>query len=174
MAGLKGDYLGMTLSVSELDIENLEYFKHCAAHDFHLQKCKECGIVRYPPGAACFNCGSLESTWIPVEGKGTVFSYSEVHHGIQPAFRERTPYMLLLVELDGHKGEPTKDHALRVGGNLVTPDGILAPPDMVKKIGIGSRMRMVFADVSEGLSLPQWTLDEDAKQPANPWRYPQE
>ena len=174
MAGLKGDYLGMTLSVTELDIENMEYFKHCAAHDFHLQKCKECGIVRYPPGAACFNCGSLESAWIPVEGKGTVFSYAEVHHGIQPAFRERTPYLLLLVELDSHKGEPTKDHALRVGGNLVTPDGVLAPPDVVKKIGIGSRMRMVFADVSDGLSLPQWTLDDDAKQPAKPWRYPQE
>jgi hypothetical protein len=174
MAGLTGDYLGMTLNVSELDIENTEYFKHCAAHDFHLQKCAECGIVRYPPGAACFNCGSLDATWIPVEGKGTVFSYAEVHHGIQPAFRERTPYLLLLVELDQHRGEPTKEYALRVGGNLVTPDGELAPPDMVKKIGIGSRMRMVFSDVSEGLSLPQWTLDADAQQPDTPWRYPQE
>ena len=38
MSGLKGDYLGMTLTVSELDIENMEYFKHAAAHDFHLQK----------------------------------------------------------------------------------------------------------------------------------------
>jgi hypothetical protein len=45
---------------------------------------------------------------------------------------------------------------------------------MVKKIGIGSRMRMVFSDVSEGLSLPQWTLDADAQQPDTPWRYPQE
>jgi len=174
MAGLKGDYLGMTLSVTELDIENLEYFKHCAAHNFHLQKCSECGIIRYPPGAACHNCGSRESSWVPVEGKGTVHSYSEVHHGIQPAFKERTPYMILLVELDTQKGEPGPEHGLRVGGNLVTPDGQLAPPEMVKRVGIGSRLRMVFADVSDGLSLPQWTLDEDADQPATPWRYPQE
>ena len=174
MAGLKGDYLGMTLSVSELDIENTEYFKHCAAHDFHLQTCSDCGTLRYPPGAACHHCGSLNSSWVPVEGKGTVHSYCEVHHGIQPAFKERVPYMILLVDLDAQKGKLDEPHALRVAGNLVTPDGVLAPPAMVKRIGIGSRMRMVFADVSEGLSLPHWTLDEDAKQPAKPWRYPQE
>jgi hypothetical protein len=28
--------------------------------------------------------------------------------------------------------------------------------------------------VSPGLSLPQWTNDEGASQPAKPWRYPQE
>jgi uncharacterized OB-fold protein len=174
MAGLTGDYLGMTLTVTELDIENTEYFKHCAAHDFHLQQCSDCGVIRYPPGAACHHCGSLRSSWVPVEGKGTVHSYCEVHHGIQPAFKQRVPYMTLLVELDTQKGKPGAEHALRVGGNLTTADGTLAPPEMIKQIGIGSRMKMVFADVSEGLSLPQWTLDADAKQPDTPWRYPQE
>ncbi len=174
MAGLKGDYLGMTLTVTELDIENTEYFKHCAAHDFHLQQCSDCGIIRYPPGAACHHCGSLRSSWVPVEGKGTVYSYSEVRHGIQPAFKERVPYLILLVELDTQKGKPGPEHGLRVGGNLATPDGTLAPPEMVKRVGIGSRMKMVFADVSEGLSIPLWTLDEDAPQPDKPWRYPQE
>jgi uncharacterized protein len=61
-----------------------------------------------------------------------------------------------------------------VVGNLTTPGGKLAPPDMVARVGIGSRMRMVFSDVATGLSLPQWTLDEAAAQPAQPWRYPQE
>jgi len=28
--------------------------------------------------------------------------------------------------------------------------------------------------VTAGLSLPQWTIDEAAPQPAKPWRYPQE
>ena len=174
MAGLQGDYLGMDLTVSELDIENIEYFKHCAAHEFHLQKCDDCGVIRYPPGAACHHCGSLESRWVPVEGKGALHSYCEVHHGIQPAFKERVPYMILLVELDIQKGEPTEHEALRIHGNLVTPDGELAPPDMVKRVGIGTRLRMVFADVSDGLSLPHWTIDEEAKQPETPWRYPQE
>ena len=82
--------------------------------------------------------------------------------------------MVLLVDLDTQKGEPTPDEALRVIGNLCTPDGQLAPPDMVKRVGIGTRVRMVFSDVAEGLALPQWTIDETATQPANVWRYPQE
>ncbi len=101
-------------------------------------------------------------------------SYSEVHHAIQPAFRGHTPYLILLVDLDTQKGEPTPDEALRVVGNLCTPDGQLAPADQVRRVGIGTRVRMVFSDVAPGLALPQWTIDETAPQPANVWRYPQE
>jgi uncharacterized OB-fold protein len=171
---IEGNYLGMTLRIDDLDVENVEYFKYCAEHDFHLQAGTESGLLRYPPTTADPWTMQGESTWKRVEGKGTVHSYTEVHHAIQPAFRDHTPYMVLLVDLDTQKGEPTPDEALRVIGNLCTPDGRLAPPDMVKRVGIGTRVRMVFADVAEGLSLPQWTIDETAAQPANVWRYPQE
>jgi hypothetical protein len=55
----------------------------------------------------------------------------------------------------------------------VTSEGELAPPEMVKRGGIGGRVRIVFADVGEGFALPQWTIDEEAQQP-EPWRYPHE
>ncbi|MGE3652000.1 MAG: hypothetical protein AB7G10_26960, partial [Reyranellaceae bacterium] len=87
--------------------------------------------------------------------------------------RQHTPYLILLVDLDTQKGKPTEHPALRVVGNLATSDGTLAPPDMVKRVGVGSRMRMVFADVAPGLSIPHWTIDETAQQPAKPWRYPE-
>jgi hypothetical protein len=171
---ITGQYLGMALTLDDLDHENLEYFKHCAAHNFHLQSCAECKLVRYPPTTACPWCTSPKAKWVPVEGKGEVHSYSEVHHAIQPAFKAHTPYMILLVDLDTQKGKPSKEEALRVAGNLCSPDGKLAPSDMVKKVGIGTRVRMVFSDVAPGLALPQWTIDETAKQPRKPWRYPQE
>jgi len=170
---LQGDYLGMNLTVDDLDIENIEYFRHCAAHDFHLQECTSCKLVRYPPTTACPWCMSGESRWVPVAGKGTVHSYAEVHHAIQPAFKGHTPYHVLLVDLDTQKGQPSEHEALRVVGNLTTPDGVLAAPDLVAKVGIGTRVRMVFSDVSEGLALPQWTIDETATQPATAWRYPE-
>ena len=172
--GIQATYLGMPLDLNDLDVENLAYFKHCAAHDFHLQKCQACGLLRYPPTTACPWCMSRKSTWTKVEAKGAVHSYSEVHHAIQPAFKAHTPYLILIVDLDTQKGKPTADEALRVVGNLATPDGKLAPPGMVKKVGIGTRVRMVFADVAPGLSIPHWTIDEGAQQPATPWRYPQE
>jgi uncharacterized OB-fold protein len=171
---IRAEYLGMPLSIDDLDIENREYFRACAARDFQLQACVECGLLRYPPTTACPWCACLESHWTPVEGKGAVHSYTEVHHAIQPAFRDHVPYLVLLVDLDTQKGKPTPQEALRVVGNLVTPDGKLAPPDLVRRVGIGTRVRMVFADVAPGLALPQWAIDEAAPQPETPWRYPQE
>lgn len=170
----EGEYRGMSLAISDVDHENRVYFEHCAAHDFHLQRCTACGLLRYPPGAACPWCRNREFAWSRVEGRGEVHSYGEVHQAIQPQFRDKTPYLILLVDLDAQKGEPGEHEALRVAGNLAAPDGELAPPELVRRVGIGSRVRMVFADVAEGLSLPMWTLDEDAPQPPRPWRYPRE
>ena len=171
---LQGTHLGMNLTVDDLEVENLEYFKHCAAHNFYLQQCEDCSLIRYPPNTGCPWCASPRARWVPVEGKGAVHSYGEVHHAIQPAFKGHTPYMILLVDLDTQKGKPSADEAIRVAGNLAKLDGTLASPDMVKRVGIGTRVRMVFTDVSPGLSLPQWTIDEAAPPPASVWRYPQE
>jgi uncharacterized OB-fold protein len=171
---IKAQYLGMPLDISELDTENLDYFRYCAAHDFRLQACTACGLLRYPPTTACPWCASPDSRWTPVEGRGAVHSYTEVHHAIQPAFRDHVPYLVLLVDLDTQKGMPTKDEALRVVGNLATTDGVLAPADLVRKVGVGTRVRMVFTDVAPGLALPQWTLDDTAPQPGAVWRYPVE
>jgi uncharacterized OB-fold protein len=170
---ITANYLGMPLDISGLDTENLEYFRHCAAHAFHLQACTACSLIRYPPTTACPWCAHPEARWVAVDARGTVHSYTEVHHAIQPAFKSHTPYLILMVDLDTQKGKPSPEEAIRVVGNLTTPDGVLAPPEMVRKVGIGTRVRMVFSDVAPGLSLPQWTIDETAPA-ATPWRYPQE
>ena len=57
---MRAQYLGMPLGIEDLDVENLEYFRHCAEHDFHLQACAQCGLLRYPPTTACPWCASLE------------------------------------------------------------------------------------------------------------------
>ena len=171
---IAGEYLGMGLRLDDLDGENVAYFKHCAEHGFHLQQCDDCKLLRYPPTTACPWCMSRQAKWVPVEGKGAVHSYTEVHHAIQPAFKVHTPYLVLLVDLDTQKGKPSEHEALRVVGNLCDRNGELASADLVKKVGIGTRVRMVFTDVAPGLALPQWTIDETAKQPDKPWRYPQE
>jgi uncharacterized OB-fold protein len=171
---LQGEYLGMLLTIEDVDKENLAFFNYCDAGDFRLQRGKKSGLLRYPPTTACPWTRDREYDWVSVAGKGEVHSYNEVHHAIQPAFRPFVPYMLLLVDLDTQKGQPTEHEALRVAGNLVTPDGTLAPPEMIKRVGIGTRVRMVFTKISGGFSIPQWTIDEDAVQPEKPWRYPQE
>ena len=69
-----------------------------------------------------------------------------------------------------HKLAQQRRFRLRVIGNLTRPDGVLAPKSEVERVGIGTRVRMVFTDVVPGLALPQWTIDESAAGGA-PWRY---
>src|SRR5262249_19111347 len=129
---------------------------------------------RYPPTTACPWCASPRSVWTPVEGRGAVHSYTEVHHAIQSAFKALTPYLVLLVDLDTQHRAPSEHESLRVVGNLVTAEAKVAPAPMLRGVGIGTRVRMVFVDVAPGLSLPHWTIDESASQPDKPWRYPLE
>jgi uncharacterized OB-fold protein len=65
---IRATYLDMPLSIDDLDGENLEYFRHCSEHKFHLQQCDDCKLLRYPPTTACPWCTCLTSTWTPVEG----------------------------------------------------------------------------------------------------------
>jgi uncharacterized OB-fold protein len=167
----QGEYRGMELAINELDHENLEYFRSCAQGTFRLQRGRQSGLLRYPPTTACPWTGDRGYDWVEVEGRGAVYSYAEVHHAIQPAFRHHVPYLVLLVELDTQQGEPTEHESLRVVGNLVTAEGELAPPHDVAAVGIGTRVRMVFNPVNDDLAIPNWTIDRTVDQPV-PWRYP--
>ena len=171
---LRGEYLGMALELDDSDAIQREYFRACAAGELRLQCCDACRLLRYPPTTACPFCAEAASTWTAVPGRGTVYSYGEVHHAILPAFRKHTPYQVLLVELDEQRGRPGEHDGLRVIGNLVTPEGALAPPELVRRVGIGSRVRMIFSPAGGEIAIPNWTLDESAPQPKAPWRYPQE
>ena len=142
-----------------------------ARANMRLQRWRNSGLLSYPPGTASPWDGSSEYDWEPVEGRGTIVSYCEVHHAIHPAFRGKTPYLTLLVELETQRAEPSEHEALRIVGNLVTEEGELAPLPLVLRTGIGSRVRIVYLDVGDGFALPQWKLDTEVEQP-EPWRYP--
>ena len=67
---IRGEYIGMGLTIDDLDIENVEYFRHCAEHDFHLQACAGaagCAIRRPPPARGA----RAQVTWKKVEGQGS-------------------------------------------------------------------------------------------------------
>ena len=169
---LTGEYLGMPVAISDLDHHNAEFYRYCGAGELRLQSCDSCGLKRFPPTTACPFCSAEAASWQPVSGKGTVYSYGEVHHAIQPAFRQHTPYMLLLVELDEQRNEPAKFDGLRLTGNLATADGELAPAGLVETVGIGSRVTVVFKAIGDELAIPLWVVDDEAEQPDSPWRYP--
>jgi uncharacterized OB-fold protein len=89
----------------------------------------------------------MDVTWSPMSGRGTVWSFVVPHPPLLPAYAEQAPYNVVVVALD-------EDPALRLVGNLVTSaDGAI---NELLDISIGATVRVVFAEVSDDVSLPRW------------------
>ncbi len=72
-----------------------------ARGDFALQVCRDCGTVQYPAREACVRCLSEQLRWQKQDGAGELISETVLRHGQEVYFRERAPWRLGLVRLDG-------------------------------------------------------------------------
>ena len=79
--------------------ENARLWDSCVEHAMELQQCNVCSKFWYYPTPICPHCSSLEFTWAPISGKGTVHSFSWVHRPA-PGFEDQVPYCYALVELE--------------------------------------------------------------------------
>lgn len=66
--------------------------------DLHLQQCSSCSTLRYPPGACCPNCLSIEAEWVPVSGKGHVLSWTTIHRQYLPAYPAPSTVVAVLLD----------------------------------------------------------------------------
>jgi uncharacterized OB-fold protein len=158
---MQAQYRGMNLIIPDNDTEWKGYFEAAREHRLVMKACRHCRLLRYPPGAACPWCTSLEWSWQDVSGKGTIYSYEIVMQAIQAGFREWAPYPVVLVELDEQRGQPTADEGLRLISNLVTDD---FKAEQEENVGIGKRVEVTFLDVSPELSLPLFKLSPEPPQ----------
>ncbi len=163
------EYLGVPVEIAPNDPEHLAFLEAAGRGEFVLQRCSECQALRYPIGNACPFCTSLGWGWSAVSGRGTIHSYEVVTQAIHPAFLRRTPYPLVLVELDEQRAFPGPHDALRVIAGLVRDDG---NPEDAERVAIGLRVRILFSSLGDGLALPAFALtDEPPEHP--PWRLPE-
>src|SRR5947207_15597404 len=92
---LQGEYLGMRLTIEDVDKENLAFFHYCAQGDFRLQKGKRSGLRRYPATTACAWTRDRGDEWVSVGGKGAVHCYVGVGHAVQPALRRHQEHIIM-------------------------------------------------------------------------------
>ena len=121
---------------------NKGYWEHAKKHELVIQRCTNCGTFRHTPLPVCYNCQSFDYEWHKVSGKGTVYSYTIVRHPPSPAYKERVPFNIVLVELaDAGK--------VRIVGNLIdgTPN---------EDIYIGMPVKVTWEEINEKVTLPQW------------------
>ncbi|MGA6973107.1 MAG: Zn-ribbon domain-containing OB-fold protein [Candidatus Binatus sp.] len=77
-----------------------EFFDGARAGRLMVQKCDNCGTLRFPAHELCSKCNSEASQWVPVSGRGEVFSYNIMHQLYHPGFASEVPYAVVMVELE--------------------------------------------------------------------------
>ncbi|MBI2962340.1 MAG: Zn-ribbon domain-containing OB-fold protein [Deltaproteobacteria bacterium] len=82
------------------DGDTATFWKGLSQGELLLQHCLECRHVQYYQQGMCRHCGSVRLEHRAASGRGKVYSYSVVYRAPGPAFKNDTPYAVLLVELE--------------------------------------------------------------------------
>lgn len=80
--------------------EEARFWAGAAAGRLELQRCADCGYVRWPVAGVCPECLGRGVDWVPVEGRGTVWSVVVYHRSYSQDGVPAVPYNVALVELD--------------------------------------------------------------------------
>ncbi|MDE3074773.1 MAG: Zn-ribbon domain-containing OB-fold protein [Chloroflexota bacterium] len=115
------------------------YWDGARQHKLMFQQCRACGTNWHPPMPICPECHSRDIGWIEAGGHGIVYSFTIVHHPTHPAFQEKVPYVVAIVQLD---------EGPRVVTNILNCD--------VHAVHGGMSVSVTYQDVTDSLSLPQF------------------
>ncbi len=122
-----------------LDEENRPWWEALKRHELYLQKCRDCGAIRYYPRAQCPECLSPRTEWVRASGRGKVYTFTTTWQNQAAGFRESLPYVMAYVELD--EGPKMLTNIIDCG------------PEQVK---IGMPVEVVYEDVTAEVTLAKF------------------
>jgi uncharacterized protein len=116
--------------------------------ELRLQRCDDCGHVRYPIATICPRCLSGQVTWTAMSGNGVVQSYVVFERAYHDSWKDQVPYVVALIELDE--------------GPVLVSNVIGVPPAQVR---VGQRVTVAFPRrTADGeAALPQFTVAEEGR-----------
>ena len=83
------------------ELEAKPFWANLREHRLTAQRCKACSkFFTFPPQASCPHCLSPDYEWVGVLGTGKVYSFVNYHRAWHPAYQDKTPYNVSLIDLD--------------------------------------------------------------------------
>jgi uncharacterized protein len=119
------------------------FWDACRAHKLSIQRCDDCGKMRFYPTAACPFCACENFTWAEMSGRAKIYSWTRVERTLDPAWAQLVPYVSVIAELE------EQEHLL-VPGLLLDSAGF---------DGSQKRIEVCFEPVGAHV-LPRWRLAE--------------
>jgi hypothetical protein len=112
------------------------FWQAAREHRLVVQRCSACGRLRWPPEAACYDCGSFEHVWAQMSGRATLYTWTVAHPPLLPYFQQRAPWPIAVVQLEE-------------GPRLVTNIAGLDPD----QYQIGMPLEATYEDVGDNVTL---------------------
>ena len=116
---------------------NRPFWDGCRRGELLLQRCNHCARLRYPASQVCPDCLGCDAQWQPMSGRGKVFSFVVFHRAYHPAWEDKVPYNVALIELD---------EGPIMLSNVVGVDNA--------KLAVGSSVAVAFEAVDDDLTIP--------------------
>lgn len=87
-------------------------------------RCKDCGLVFFPPRADCYQCLTSNIEWLEVSGKGKLLSYSKLEYA-PVGFGDDLPYSIAVLDYGNYKvfgriARDIPDEEIEVGMEMKT------------------------------------------------------
>ena len=76
------------------------FWEAAKRHELVIPRCKRCSNLHFYPRELCPICLSSDLEWVPVSGRGRVYSFTVVYQPANRAFVEETPYVYAMIQLD--------------------------------------------------------------------------
>jgi uncharacterized OB-fold protein len=138
-------YLGDDFMLPVLHRHNTPFY---TAGTIQIQCCDDCDHAQHPPDDVCYNCQGTNLGFRAMSGEGRVESAVLVHHPIHPGLKDKVPYVIAVISVDGAPG-------CNVIGN------VLGCP--AEDVAIGQKVQAIFDEVQDPNSdqrmlIPNWEL----------------
>lgn len=123
-------------------IETVSFWQACREGRLQLQACATCRHVFYYPRLFCTRCGSSELSPRDAEGRGVIYSFTQVHYSpFGDYWKDEVPYFVVQVDLI---------EGVRVLSRLI------CPADM--RPAIGKAVELVFVGIDKDMKLPVFRI----------------
>jgi uncharacterized protein len=122
------------------DQESADYWRHIREHRLSVQRCTNCGHLRWPPHSFCNSCSSGDYEWLALAGQGNLYSWTVTHQVFLPEWRDEVPYTVGMVRVD-------EQEDILIVGTLVDFD---SPPTA------GMRVEVSYVDCPGDVTLACW------------------
>jgi uncharacterized OB-fold protein len=131
--------MGYDKPLPVINEDTAPYWEYCRKHELRMQKCQQCGYIRFPASIVCPKCHSLEAAWTKLSGKGKVYSFIVYHQVYHPSYKDDIPYAVAIIQLD---------EGPRMESNIIGCK--------MEDIKIDMPVEVSFNDVTDEVTLPKF------------------